>query len=169
MKNIHLLVFISIILFTLSSCIQNETNNSEDLHHALQKIDDLESQLNNVHIPGWGETMRGSVQIHHSNLYFAGEAENWELAEHMLEEIEESFEKLEKWYPEDERTAAIPIIESAMNNLAEVIKQETLHAFKNSYSELTNACNACQQATGEGIYMIQIPTNPGLTNMSFEK
>ena len=67
-----------------------------------------------VHTPGWGKTMRGSTQVHHSNLWFAGVAENWDLAEHMVEESEEGFEKLENWYPEDERTAFLPIINDAL-------------------------------------------------------
>lgn len=158
---------IAIIIFIVSGCNQNESTNDKELQQALHKIEELEIKINNAHTPGWGETMRGSVQVHHSNLWFAAQAENWELAEHMLEEVEESFEKLESWYPDDEETALIPMMTQAMNELAEVIKEENKEKFNTSYLNLTNTCNQCHQNTGHEIYVIQIPSKPGLTNQSF--
>src|SRR5690554_4603848 len=132
MKIIVLLLFSTFVLLVSASCNQNLNNNSDELKEALNRIDALEERLEDVHTPGWGETMRGSTQIHHSNLWFAGIAENWDLAEHMVEELEEGFQKLEKWYPEDERTAYFPIINDAIKKMDEAIAKNNQEAFRNA-------------------------------------
>ena len=108
---------VSTVFFVFSIYLVGCNQPSKELTQALQRIEALEEKLDAAYTPGWGETMRGSTQVHHSNLWFAGAAENWELAEHMIEELEEGFEKLEKWYPNDDRTQAIPMIKPPLNTL----------------------------------------------------
>lgn len=168
MKNVVSLLFTTFILLILAGCNQSQNRNPDELKQALRQIGELEKRLEEVHIPGWGETMRGSTQMHHSNLWFAGVAKNWGLAEHMVEEIEEGFEKLENWYPNDERTAALPIINNSLKKMNEAIAKKDQEAFRNGYSDLTISCNSCHNTTGNEIYVIQIPTHPGFTNLRFE-
>lgn len=163
MRNFKILIFTSIALICFYGC----NDNQKELEDAKIKIEQLEEKIANAHTPGWGEIMRGSTQVHHSNLWFAAQEENWELAEHMLEEIDEGFEKLENWYPNDDETVLIPMMNEAMKALDEVIKEENKDKFNASYKNLTNTCNACHQNTGHEIYVIQIPSKPGLTNQSF--
>lgn len=159
---------ISALSFAMLICLVGCNQPSEELKQALHRIEVLEEKLDAVHTPGWGETMRGSTQVHHSNLWFAGSAENWELAEHMVEELEEGFEKLENWYPDDERTEALPMIKQPLNAMAEAIEKQDQEEFVKGYLMLTTTCNACHTATGNEIYVIQTPDHPGFTNMRFE-
>lgn len=158
----------SIVSFALILGLVGCNQPSEELKQALQRIEVLEEKLDAAYRPGWGESMRGSTQVHHSNLWFAGAAENWELAEHMIEELEEGFEKLEKWYPDDDRTKALPMIHPPLNTLADAIEKKDQEAFVKGYIMLTTTCNACHAATGNEIYVIQTPDKPGFTNQSFE-
>lgn len=164
MKTYRVLLFLAFAVAGMVAC----QGNSAGLQEALQRIDSLEAKLQNAHTPGWGETMRGAMQVHHSNLWFAGEAGNWELAEHMVEELEEGFEKLRNWYPDDPETQAMPMIDQPLRTLAEAIENQDMAAFKTGYLTVTQSCNACHVATGNAIYVIQIPATPGLTNMAFE-
>lgn len=159
---------ISAILLVMAVCLAGCVQESGDLKQALKRIEVLEEKLGAAYTPGWGETMRGSTQVHHSNLWFAGSAENWELAEHMIEELEEGFEKLEKWYPNDEETKAIPMIKPPLKNLAKAVEKQDQEAFVKGYIMLTTTCNACHTATGNDIYVIQTPDKPGFTNQSFQ-
>ncbi len=68
--------------------------------------------------------MRGNIRVYHSDLWFAGAAENWELATRIIEEIGEGFDKLEKWYPEDDRTASLPMIYPSMKELSKSIDKK---------------------------------------------
>lgn len=159
---------VSTVFFVFSIYLVGCNQPSKELTQALQRIEALEEKLDVAYTPGWGETMRGSTQVHHSNLWFAGAAENWELAEHMIEELEEGFEKLEKWYPNDDRTQAIPMIKPPLNTLTDAIEKQDKEAFIKGYLMLTTTCNACHTATGNEIYVIQTPEKPGFTNQSFE-
>ncbi len=159
---------VSTVFFVFSMYLVGCNQPSKELTQALQRIEALEEKLDAAYTPGWGETMRGSTQVHHSNLWFAGAAENWELAEHMIEELEEGFEKLEKWYPNDDRTQAIPMIKPPLNTLTDAIEKQDKEAFVKGYLMLTTTCNACHTATGNEIYVIQTPEKPGFTNQSFE-
>lgn len=165
MKTYTVSLLILFVVVWLAGC----QGNSTALNQALKRIDSLEARLDNAHTPGWGETMRGSTQVHHSNLWFAGAAGNWELAEHMVEELEEGFEKLRTWYPDDPETVAMPMIDQPLRNLAEAIDKHDADAFKSGYLTLTQSCNACHTATGNAIYIIKTPTTPGFTNMAFEQ
>lgn len=159
---------VSTVFFVFSMYLVGCNQPSKELTQALQRIEALEEKLDAAYTPGWGGTMRGSTQVHHSNLWFAGAAENWELAEHMIEELEEGFEKLEKWYPNDDRTQAIPMIKPPLNTLTDAIEKQDKEAFVKGYLMLTTTCNACHTATGNEIYVIQTPEKPGFTNQSFE-
>src|SRR5690606_15920971 len=85
---------VSTVFFVFSINLVGCNQPSKELTQALQRIEALEEKLDAAYTPGWGETMRGSTQVHHSNLWFAGAAENWELAEHMIEELEKDLKSL---------------------------------------------------------------------------
>lgn len=73
MMRIFLIALFSISLF---ACNQ-QTDNTQVLQN---RIDSLEQKLANTYKPGFGEFMSG-IQAHHSKLWFAGQNENWKLAD----------------------------------------------------------------------------------------
>src|SRR5690606_11557966 len=159
---------VSTVFFVFSMYLVGCNQPSKELTQALQRIEVLEEKLDAAYRPGWGESMRGSTQVHHSNLWFAGAAVNWELAEHMIEELEEGFEKLEKWYTECDRTKRLSVSLPSLKTVADAIAKKDQEASVKGYIMLATTCNACHAATGNEIYVIQTPDKPGFTNQSFE-
>ncbi|MEO9032256.1 MAG: hypothetical protein ABI285_03380, partial [Ginsengibacter sp.] len=65
-------------------------NNSQNNNEVLQKqIDSLQTKIANTYKPGFGEFM-SEIQVHHEKLWFAGENQNWQLADFEINEIKES-------------------------------------------------------------------------------
>jgi hypothetical protein len=71
------------------SC-NHSTGNTEVLE---KRIDSLEKKLAASYTPGLGEFM-SSIQVHHAKLWFAGQAQNWELANFEIAEIKESLDAI---------------------------------------------------------------------------
>ena len=84
------------------------------------KIDSLQRRLDDAYRPGLGEFMSG-IQVHHAKLWFAGNAQNWKLADFEVGEIRETLERME----EEARTIRA-------NKTLEMI--HTTHALYNSPS-----------------------------------
>lgn len=165
MRNNYHLIWTGLVggLLTIA-CQQTDSSMA-----AMQRIDSLEQQLKQAYRPGFGDVMRGSIQVHHSNLWFAGTAENWALADHMVKELEEGFHHLKSWQEADPKSVAIDMIYQPLNNLSEVIEKQDKTAFKKGFITLTNTCNACHKATGNEIYVITVPQSPAFTNQSFDR
>jgi len=67
------------------------------------RIDSLERKLADTYKPGFGEFM-SSIQVHHSKLWFAGQNDNWKLADFEVNEIKETVEAIEKYQTEREES-----------------------------------------------------------------
>ena len=52
------------------------------------------------YLPGLGDLMNTSMQLHHTKLWFAGHADNWELATYELKEIKETIEDIQNFSPD---------------------------------------------------------------------
>src|SRR5690348_11640756 len=76
----------------LLSCSQ-QTNSTKELQ---VRIDSLEKKLSNSYKPGLGEFMSG-IQVHHAKLWFAGQNQNWELADFELHEIMEALDDIKNF------------------------------------------------------------------------
>src|SRR6187549_1736954 len=88
----------------LSSCNQPKSD------HVLQnRIDSLEHKLADTYKPGFGEFM-SSIQVHHNKLWFAGESQNWKLADFEIHEIQESIDDIEKYQTERQESKKIEMI-----------------------------------------------------------
>lgn len=83
-----LLIILTLGLFACNT----QTDNAKVLQH---RIDRLERQLADTYKPGFGEFM-SSIQAHHSKLWFAGQNENWKLADFEVHEIMESIADIQK-------------------------------------------------------------------------
>src|SRR6478736_5385551 len=126
------------ILFMLLSC--NQPNNQ--LSQMQSKTDSLEKQLDKTYKPGLGEFMTG-IQLHHAKLWFAGQNQNWPLADFEIHEIDEFC----KDRPE---VKSIGMLKPAIDSVTDAIRQKDLQLFKQSFSLLTNTCNNCHKATDHG-------------------
>jgi hypothetical protein len=151
-----------LLLLLLAACGQ-----PQDKTVALQQqIDSLQRQLHDVYRPGLGEFMSG-IQVHHAKIWFAGQAQNWALADFEIGEIHETLEDIQKYCADRPEVASLPMITPALDSLAAAVAHKNGPGFKAGFILLTNTCNNCHRATKHAFNVIQVPQTPPFTNQLF--
>lgn len=156
-------ILYSILIIGLFACNQEK----ENLQVLQNRIDGLEIKLTDTYKPGFGEFMSG-IQAHHSKLWFAGQNENWKLADFEVHEIMEAIENIQKFQKERKESKIIDIINPALDSVNNAIMQKNPALFKSSFSILTNTCNECHQATNFEFNVIKIPDSQPFSNQDFK-
>jgi hypothetical protein len=152
-----------ILIFGLFACNQ-QTDNTKVLQN---RIDSLESKLADTYKPGFGEFMSG-IQTHHSKLWFAGQNENWKLADFEVHEIMEAIEDIQKFQTERKESQMIGMINPALDSINNAIQQKNPALFKSSYTLLTNTCNNCHRAADFEFNVVKIPDTQPFSNQDFK-
>ncbi len=153
------------LLFISTVALLMACNRQKDNTQNLQtQIDSLQA---NAYKPGFGEFM-SSIQVHHNKLWFAGENQNWALADFEINEIKESLDDIKKYCTDRPETNSLGMIEQPLQNVIDAIQQKNVTAFKSNFSILTATCNSCHQATQHGFNVISIPTTPPFSNQDFK-
>jgi hypothetical protein len=110
-------------------------------------------------------------QIRHAKLWFAAAANNWELAEHELGGLKDTFDDLARLYPTIRQVSVPPVIvalvDGELAELGKAVAAQDRFRFAVAYGRLTAACNACHQATQHAFILIQQPISPPFNNQSF--
>jgi len=143
------------------------SNNSDKINELQNRIDSLQSLIDDSYKPGFGEFMT-NIQIHHAKLWFAGTNQNWKLAQFEIQEIKESLEDIQKYQLEREETKTLPIIFAPLDSVQAAVSDSSLNKFKQSFTNLTNTCNACHQAVNNEFNKIKIPDSPPFSNQDFK-
>ncbi|MBL7830978.1 MAG: hypothetical protein JNK41_08140 [Saprospiraceae bacterium] len=156
-------ILLIILSFSLFAC-DKQTDNSKILQN---RIDSLESKLANTYKPGFGEFMSG-IQANHSKLWFAGQNENWKLADFEVHEIMETIEDIQKFQTERKESQMIGMINPALDSINNAIQQKNPAFFKRSYTLLTNICNNCHRATNFEFNVVKIPDTQAFSNQDFK-
>lgn len=152
-------------LFIATAVLLSACNQQRDNTQSLQnQIDSLQT---NAYKPGLGEFM-SSIQVHHIKLWFAGQNENWKLADFEINEIKESLGNIKKYCTDRPEANSIGMIEQPLQNVSNAVQQKSITEFRNSYTILTSTCNSCHQATQHEFNVITIPTAPPFSNQSFK-
>ena len=122
--------------------------------------------------PGLGEIMAQSA-ARHAKLWFAGQANNWDLAAYEVDELHEGFEDAGK-YHRTHKQIKQPIpeliaqyMDQPLTGLEQAIKAKNLQAFNQRYDDLTAGCNACHQVTDFGFNRVTQPTFNPFANQAF--
>jgi hypothetical protein len=120
--------------------------------------------------PGLGDQMH-AVQLRHAKLWFAGSAENWDLAAFELEEINETLERIARWHA-DNKEVPMPSSIKAYTQvgryaLDQSIRQRDAPNFPAAFDQLTEGCNECHRAAHHGFIVIQRPTQDPVGNQSW--
>ena len=158
--NIFTLIVAALII---TSCNQQ----NEQVQKMQATIDSLQKQLAETYKPGFGEFMSG-IQTHHAKLWFAGENQNWPLADFEVHEIQESLEDVQKYCSDRPEVKAIGMINPAIDSVNNAIQQKSPQLFKSSFTLLTNTCNGCHKATEHGFNVVTVPTNLPAVNQDFK-
>jgi hypothetical protein len=156
-------LFLIILTFGFFSCNQR-AGNTQVLQN---RIDSLEKKLAATYKPGFGEFMSG-IQAHHSKLWFAGQNENWKLADFEVHEIMEAIEDIQKFQTERKESQLTGMISPALDSINNAIKQKNPALFKSSYILLTNTCNNCHRASEFDFNVVKIPDNQPFSNQDFK-
>jgi hypothetical protein len=155
--------FILIIILVFIGCKQ-QTDKTQTLQ---LRVDSLESRLADAYKPGFGEFM-SSIQVHHNKLWFAGENQNWKLADFEIHEIYEAIENIQKYQTERKESQMIGLINPALDSVNAAIQIKSLILFKSGYTLLTTTCNNCHRETGFEFNVVKIPDKPPFSNQDFK-
>jgi hypothetical protein len=153
----------SILIIGLAACNQ-EKDNVQVLQN---RMDRLENKLADTYKPGFGEFMSG-IQAHHSKLWFAGQNENWKLADFEVHEIMEAIENIQKFQTERKESQIIDMINPALDSVNNAIQQKNPALFKSNFFLLTNTCNECHKATNFEFNVVKIPDTQPFSNQDFK-
>ncbi len=155
---------ILLIILTLVFFACNQQTDNKVLQN---RIDSLESKLADTYKPGFGEFMSG-IQTHHSKLWFAGQNENWKLADFEVHEIMEAIEDIQKFQTERKESQMIGMINPALDSINNAIQQKNPALFKSSYTLLTYTCNNCHRAADFEFNVVKIPDTQPFSNQDFK-
>jgi hypothetical protein len=130
------------------------------------RIDSLENALADSYKPGFGEFM-SAIQAHHAKLWYAGQNQNWKLADFEIHELMEAIEDIKHYQTGREESRMIVMISPALDSVGSAVTRENLQDFKHSFTGLTNACNTCHRETEFGFNVVKIPEGPSFPNQDF--
>ena len=150
-------------LLVFTACNQ-KAGNTQQLQ---AEIDSLKNKLDNTYKPGFGEFM-SSIQVHHNKLWFAGQNQNWKLAEFEVHEIMETIEDLRVQQAERKESQSLNMLEPALDSVNYAIQHKDLAFFKSSYDLLTNTCNKCHRSTDFEFNVVKTPDTPLFSNQDFK-
>ena len=156
-------IFLIVLTFILYSCSQPD----EKTQFLENRIDSLESRLADTYKPGFGEFM-SSIQVHHNKLWFAGQNDNWNLADFEVTEIKETLEAIEMYQTEREESKKIGMLKPALDSVDVAIRQKNAAMFRSSYVLLTATCNNCHRSVNFEFNVVKVPDNPPFSNQDFK-
>ena len=162
MKQPETLSLLCLMLFTISC--NNKSNNTEQLQ---ARIDSLEKKLATTYKPALGELMSG-IQVHHAKLWFAGQNQNWKLADFELHEMIEALDDIKSFNTDRPEIKSLQMIYAPLDSLNKCVQEKNLSTFKSNFSLLTTTCNNCHRDTDHGFNVIKIPDTPPFSNQEFK-
>lgn len=154
------LLILIIVALSLSSC-GNQTGQMQT------QIDSLQKKASDIYKPGFGEFMI-YVQIHHAKLWYAGENQNWDLANFEIGEIKEAMMNIEKYEKDRSESRIINMIYPSIDSIVYAIGQRNEAQFEKSYEVLTSNCNSCHALVNYGFNKIKKPEAPPFTNQIYK-
>lgn len=151
-------VFI-VLTLVIVSCQSNDKKKSSEKSTENNPID--------FYKPGLGEFMMG-IQMHHAKLWFAGQYQNWDLADFEVHEIRESLDDIRKFCADRPEIEMMDMINGPLDSVISSIQYKDPTLFKKNFTILTNTCNSCHQSSNHGFNVVTIPTAPPVTNQDFK-
>jgi len=104
---------------------------------------------------GFSKTMM-EVSYRYSELYWAGQDENWKYAEHQLEHLVEALEAGLVRKPERANSAQ-EFLTDYIPEMQKAIENEDQEIFNNAFRSFTSGCNGCHAKENESFIQIKLP------------
>jgi hypothetical protein len=121
--------------------------------------------------------MMADVGDHFTNLWFAGTAENWALADFYLSETKSHLHWAVRRIPirKDNRGQDVNLVNileafenSQLTQLKQAIDRKTRAGFETVYKESLTVCYSCHKAADKPYLRPQIPSQPASSIMNFD-
>ena len=151
------------VMISFAAC-ENTYVPNKDLQ---SQIDSLQSQINHSYKPGLGEFM-SMIQVHHEKLWFAGTAQNWQLADFEIHEIMEAVDDIKTYASDRPEVKNMVMLQPAIDSVNNSIQQKDVAVFKRNFLTLTNTCNDCHKSVDYNFNKIKIPNTPPFSNQVFK-
>ncbi|MDP9041088.1 MAG: hypothetical protein M3N30_03840 [Bacteroidota bacterium] len=149
------------------SLLASSCKSGDDTSRLQSQIDSLQKQLKNSYMPGMGELM-SNIQLHHAKLWFAGDNQNWPLAEYEESLVTSAFKKIQLYHGDKPEAKIAAMINPALDSVNESILLKNRASFKHNFMFLTYTCNSCHQATKRSFNVIIIPVTPPISNQDYK-
>jgi len=116
------------------------------------------------------------VGYHYANLWFAGEQENWPLADFFASEVRSHLQWAVRIIPvrkdpqgrDVDLRAILQAVEgSALKDLLETVKAKDKPKFEAAYRTMLQSCYSCHEASGKPYLRPQVPQRPPLDLIDF--
>ena len=121
--------------------------------------------------PSLADLMSTTVQPRHIKLAFAGREQNWVFAAYELKQLSDAFDKLSVQWPQWRQQRIVELVETIVRDplfeMDNAIKDKNEDEFAESYTHLTEACNACHQAALMTPIVIQDPKESMFPDQDF--
>ncbi len=118
------------------------------------------------------EVFMNLIQTEHAKLWYAGSAGNWALAAYQLGEIKEIMSDVQDFVPTFRKLPLDKMMDAVITkeiaDLEKALDEKSAGKFAAGFNALTQACNACHQATGNGFVVIQRPVGQAFPNQDFK-
>jgi hypothetical protein len=158
----------SVIACVAPLAADKQTDSTAEIAALRKEIASLKKE---AYHPELGEQMLG-IQIRHARLWFAGEAQNWNLAAFEIQELKEAFDAVVEQNPDhaifqpDKLSDILPAMTNApIKALRDSIDHSSKPDFEKAFDSLSAACTGCHHVAGNDFLVIQRPTTPLLDNL----
>ena len=112
------------------------------------------------------------MQTYMQKLHFAGQNENWKLADFYTHELEETMEDIIAHNVVDEGQEISPLVKTMalpnLEKLEKTIKSEDKTSFVEGYQLLLRSCNNCHVVSNHEFIKITTPKEEGFINQDFK-
>lgn len=107
-----------------------------------------------------------TAQTRHIKLWFAGQAQNWELAAYEIRQLKASLAEAAVLY------SGIPVsnittLAAPLQSASDAIEGKDAKKFTKAFAELTEGCNSCHRSMGRGFVVMRTPSELPFGNQVF--
>jgi len=126
----------------------------------LASAQDLKPASGNEYLPRLGDIMT-AAQTRHQKLWFAGKAQNWQLAAFELRQLKASLAEAAVLYS-DIPVSHVATMEGPMQSVSDAITAKDGRKFAKAVGDLTEGCNSCHRSVDRGFIVMRIPADQQL-------
>jgi hypothetical protein len=117
------------------------------------------------YVPQLGDIMN-AAQTRHIKLYFAGKAQNWDLADYELQKLRTNLAEAAVLY-EGIPVNNVTMMVEPLKAVEDAIKAKDARRFASTVGELTDGCNTCHRSMNRNFITIRQPTEQPFSDQSF--